>query len=230
MTSTRLITIDGLDQRDPPRLARVAPAATTRCGSRLHHLHHAACSSPACSSATRATPSTSRRSTRARSSTEVPFERTRTASPRRERARRSASAGRELELRLGPLELQLGDALDLRPGEERPVAQQAQLAEEVLVGRPCRRCARLPGRLGCGVRRPRGKWRLRVRPPGAKGRGRPAARAPRRRPPHAERRSTPKRSASCEIQASSSGTGGTTARRRRCRRPSRFISVPSRSR
>ena len=57
--------------------------------------------------------------------------------------------GGERELGLGPLELELGDPLDGGAGEERPVAQQAQVADEVLFG-DRRRSRR---RLGAGRRR-----------------------------------------------------------------------------
>ena len=115
--------------------------------------------------------------------------------------------GGELDLGLGPLELELGHALDRGAGEERPVALQPQLAEEVLGRRRRRRRDRRVGR---------GAGRL-VR------RRRAAAPARRRRrssaPPRAARESsakttdgygessTPKRSASFAIQASSSGHG-----------------------
>ena len=92
-----------------------------------------ACSSPACSSATRATPSTSLRLTRARSSTEVPFERTRDAVAGRDPAALGVRR-RELDLGLRPQELKLADPLDGGAGEERAVAVEPQLADEALVG------------------------------------------------------------------------------------------------
>src|SRR4029079_1869581 len=69
-----------LDRRDPPRLGVVARRGEE---GRDHCFttSTSGCKSPACSSATRATPSTSFRFTRARSSSEVPFERTSTVSP-----------------------------------------------------------------------------------------------------------------------------------------------------
>src|SRR6185503_10451860 len=78
----------GLDERDPPRLA--ARAAPHEEPAHALTTSTSAWRSAACSSATRATPSTSVRSMRARSSTEVPFERIVTRSPL-EMPRRPAS-------------------------------------------------------------------------------------------------------------------------------------------
>ena len=137
----------------------------------------------------------------------------------------------ELDLRLGPLELQLGDALDGRTGEERPVALEAQRAEEVLrrlslggAGRARTAAgsgATYGARSGSGARSPTA----------------PNGIPPKQRSDSSSKTiaacgesSTSKRSASFAIQASSSGTGGITARRRRWTRPSRLTNEPSRSR
>ena len=79
---------------------------------------------------------------RARSSTDVPFERTETRSPVAI-PRRSASADRERDLAPGALELELGNALDVVAGEQRPVAEEAEGSHE-MVG---------PDRLGLRRRR-----------------------------------------------------------------------------
>ena len=63
--------------------------------------------------------------TRARNATDEPFEPSVTASPVA-MPRAFASFRRQLDLRLRPLELQLGHALDGRAGEERLVADEAQ--------------------------------------------------------------------------------------------------------
>ena len=70
-------------------------------------------------------PRTSFLFTRARSSTEVPFELTRTVEPGSTPSF-FASALRELDLRPGPLKLQLGHSFHRGAGEERAVGQQAQ--------------------------------------------------------------------------------------------------------
>ena len=119
------------------------------------------------------------------------------------------------ELHLGErtLELQLGRALDGRPGEERPVANE---------GQPPPRCS------GSGVVSTLGGASL------AGGSGARSPISPNGMPPNAIAEtsaktaegygeiSTSKRSASFAIQASSSGAGGMTVRRSRCRRPSRL--------
>ncbi len=169
---------------------------------------------------------------RARSSTEVPFERTETRSPLAI-PRRSASPADEADLALGPLELELGHALDLVAGEERAVAQEPERSDEVA---PPGASAAGDAPLERSRRRLRARRTARARAAGparrasrARARRRSARRAPRTRPPAWGESSTSKRAASFASQASSSGTGGVTARRRRWTRPSRFIEVPSRS-
>ena len=127
-----------------------------------------------------------------------------------EMPRMLASCARELDLGVGPLELELLDALD-RPGPRRASGSGRGAA-----GRLSRRgCSVGWRRRGGGALRPRRQLGVLL--------GRRRARA-------CGSISTPKRSASFAIQATSSGAGGITARRRRCGRPSRLTIVPSRSR
>ena len=95
-------------------------------------------------------PATSLRLTRARSSTEVPFERTDDRVAGLDRAPRRVGGG-ELELGRRPLERELADALDERAREERPVADEPELAEEVLAGRLRARAARRASGAGAGA-------------------------------------------------------------------------------
>ena len=107
-------------------------------------LHSTDCSSAACSSATRATPARSCLLDRARSSTRRPVRADADGVAVREPAR-GRVLGRQLDLRLGPLELELVHALHRRPREERPVTEQAQRASAAAGLGRCGRVGRLAG-------------------------------------------------------------------------------------
>ena len=107
---------------------------------------------------------------------------------RRDRRAASASAADELELGRRALERELADALDERAGEERPVADEPELAEEVLVRRLRRpRRAVVAAGSGAVVRRPRGQRAVRRSAPSRRRRRSRARRARRRRPRRAAR-------------------------------------------
>ena len=114
--------------------------------------------------------------------------------------------GRELDLGVGPLELELLDALDDRAREERAIAQELERASV------------------CGRRRRRVSDTA-IGPLAVRSGSSPSASC--RACGSIVR---PKRSPSFASHATSSGAGGITVRRTRCARPSRLTIVPSRSR
>ena len=218
MTSSEVDDDDRLDERDPPGLGHarhLAPASSRRRRCRAGR--------PRARSATRAMPGrellVDARAERRRRAVGA------TASPcRRSRFRvRVASSRCELDLGGGPLELELLDALDGGPGEERLVADEVQAvarrgaaARAAPAGRRAR--ARLRSRRAVPARRPR---RTRAR--------RSSAPRPRRRPPtRTAASSTPKRAASCDeprelVRARAASPRGAAAAAglrgsRRCRR------------
>ena len=127
--STRLITITDLIS-EIHHGSPFAPLAThepahTRTTSTSRW------SSDACSSAIRATPSRSRAVDACAELDRRAVRAERYGVSRRDPAPVGVG-GRERDLALGPLELELRDPLDLRPGEERPVAQEAERPDEVV--------------------------------------------------------------------------------------------------
>ncbi len=199
-----LTMISRLDQRDPPGLVRrhAVTASSAFATSTMPPRPSA------CSSATRAMPV-------AQAAVDACRQRDRAAvrADRDEVAGRDLAppcvVGRELELGLRPLELELGDALDGGAGEERLVGDESDLAALRLLlrrraGPELRRAPALRGsRAAAPARRPR---RTRVR-------RRRAPRPRRRRRAAYGATSTSNRAASCEIHSSSSGQGGSTVRR-----------------
>ena len=163
------------------------------------------------------------RSTRARSSTEVPFERTTTVSPVAI-PRRSASAADSSSSRSGRWNWSSGTRSTCGPGEERPVAEEPELADEVLAGLPPAAAGPSPG-AGSGrvVRRRARERRLLAERCEVDAAEDPAGELVEHdRGMRRERRRRSARRASRSTRARR-GRAAITARRRRCRRPSRFI-------
>ena len=201
VTSTRLMTTNALMTAHPP--------GSTAAASRLHHLDRLVEVGGVLVGDARDARRRACGSTRARSSTEVPFERTTTASPVAIAAPLGVVRPTARPRRSGRWKCELGDALDGGPGEERPVADAAGAR---------RRSARRRASAAVRRRRRRGLGRCvrRAAPAAARARrARRGSRPPKMRSRRARRRrrrragesSTSKRAASFAIQASSSGHG-----------------------
>ncbi len=158
--------------------------------------------------------------TRARSSTDVPFERTTTASPFAI-PRLSASAVESSTSRVGRWKPSSARA---RPRGPRRAACSAGVGVGPCISTGSGVVAAAGATYACLA----GSGACRPRSSSVRSRNSPA-RSSAKTPAAWAGTSTSKRAASFEIHASSSGHGGSTARRRRWTRPSRFMEVPSRS-